>query len=150
MTELPSDPGQRSPEYRRHITATATDSQSYQSTEEKELTQSKDQFKLISKILIEKSIGLNKSQRDTSIKIIDQLLRLTRKSTFTLGFSEDEVMFHRKVQDGNLYLLIDEYGGIALNYVGRPGKGSSAQYFDEEEVDPRKINQVANQFVRRS
>jgi hypothetical protein len=93
--------------------------------------------------------SLTPRQRTVTIGLFDHILRKGSKKDFSLSFTdEDEVQLYRKTSKGNLYLLVDEYGGIAFNLIGRPGQGASASYFDDDKVDTRKIIQIAHQFIR--
>lgn len=92
---------------------------------------------------------INGKQLSNSIRLISNLVRLNYHENLSITYTFDqEVQIFKNNNEISTFLLIDEYGGVALNKIGKPGKGYSANYFDDEEIDNRKIVDISYDFTQ--
>ena len=88
------------------------------------------------------------NQLKNLISLIKNIVRLKFNQDLQISrTNDDEVQFFTSRGNRNIYLLVDEFGGIAFNKIGAPGKGYSATYVDADDLDQRKIIDFAYEFT---
>jgi len=61
--------------------------------------------------------------------------------------NDNEILFARKLKNWNVNLVIDEFGGVAIAKIGKPGQGYEHNYFQFEQLTQDQIESVAKSFL---